>query len=79
MGRIEYEYPLFKVYYSNNSNNSNIRGNPECFTICLFLPLVRVAVHVGERVEGEADAVQSCAVGINREDLVIFEMRSKTY
>ena len=28
MGRIEYEYPLFKVYYSNNSNNSNIRGNP---------------------------------------------------
>ena len=22
MGRIEYEYPLFKVYYSNNSNNS---------------------------------------------------------
>ena len=29
MGRIEYEYPLFKVYYSNNSNNSNIRGNPD--------------------------------------------------
>ena len=28
MGRIEYKYPLFKVYYSNNSNNSNIRGNP---------------------------------------------------
>ena len=28
MGRIEYEYPLFKIYYSNNSNNSNIRGNP---------------------------------------------------
>ena len=28
MGRIEYEYPLFKVYYSNNSNNLNIRGNP---------------------------------------------------
>ena len=28
MDRIEYEYPLFKVYYSNNSNNSNIRGNP---------------------------------------------------
>ena len=28
MVRIEYEYPLFKVYYSNNSNNSNIRGNP---------------------------------------------------
>ena len=28
MNRIEYEYPLFKVYYSNNSNNSNIRGNP---------------------------------------------------
>ena len=27
MGRIEYEYPLFKVYYSNNSNNSNIHGN----------------------------------------------------
>ena len=26
MGRIEYEYPLFKVYYSNNSN---IRGNPD--------------------------------------------------
>ena len=48
-------------------------------TLCLFLPLVRVAVHVGERVEGEADAVQSCAVGINREELVIFQMRSKTY
>ena len=29
MGRIEYEYPIFKVYYSNNSNNSNIRGNPD--------------------------------------------------
>ena len=28
MGRIEYEYPLFKAYYSNNSNNLNIRGNP---------------------------------------------------
>ena len=28
MGQIEYEYPLFKVYYSNTSNNSNIRGNP---------------------------------------------------
>ena len=26
MGRIEYEYPLFKVYYSNNLN---IRGNPD--------------------------------------------------
>ena len=32
MGRIEYEYPLFKVYYSNNSNNSNIRGNPALYT-----------------------------------------------
>ena len=32
MGRIEYEYPLFKVYYSNNSNNSNIRGNPDTGT-----------------------------------------------
>ena len=32
MGRIEYEYPLFKVYYSNNSNNSNIRGNPALVT-----------------------------------------------
>ena len=31
MVRIEYEYPLFKVYYSNNSNNSNIRGNPALF------------------------------------------------
>ena len=39
----------------------------------------RVTVHGRERVEGEADAVQSCAVGINREDLVIFQMRSKTY
>ena len=38
-------------------------------TICLFLPLVRVTVHGRERVEGEADAVQSCAEGINREDL----------
>ena len=31
MGRIEYEYPLFKVYYSNNSN---IRGNPGCALQC---------------------------------------------
>ena len=37
MGRIEYEYPLFKVYYSNNSNNSNIRGNPvlHCNILCV--------------------------------------------
>ena len=39
MGRIEYEYPLFKVYYSNNSNNSNIRGNPvlDIFTLLQIL------------------------------------------
>ena len=29
MGRIEYKYPLFKVYYSNDSNNSNTYGNPD--------------------------------------------------
>ena len=39
MGRIEYEYPLFKVYYSNNSNNSNIRGNPAMN--CTDLKLIR--------------------------------------
>ena len=35
MVQIEYEYPLFKVYYSNNSNNSNIRGNPgpQCIVV----------------------------------------------
>ena len=45
--RIEYEYPLFKVYYSNNSNYSNIRGNPEVHTskppldqVWLFQPSV---------------------------------------
>ena len=41
MDRIEYEYPLFQVFYSNNSNNSNIRGNPGFLPSLLCLGLSR--------------------------------------
>ena len=44
MGRIEYEYPLFKVYYSNNSNYSNIRGNPGPGTVKFLFGLLRALI-----------------------------------
>ena len=39
MDRIEFEYPLFKVYYSNNSN---ICGNPAPNLDILYLPSFQV-------------------------------------
>ena len=60
MVRIEYEYPLFKVYYSNNSNNSNIRGNPAPVSF----PFIR---------SGESQTVVECGFGDNYVNRVVTE------
>ena len=69
MGRIEYEYPLFKVYYSNNSNNSNIRGNPGagCCLVAMLYALFMLEESLqlppGERSSAAADSGGGGVVG----------------